>query len=52
MQPATAGNVAARISLGGRPPMNALLATYLLLIVLGIFVIMILEDNDDFGGHA
>jgi hypothetical protein len=30
--------------------MNALLLTYLLLIVLTIFVIMILEDND--GGAA
>lgn len=50
MQPATAGNVAARVSPGGKRKMNALFATYLLLIVLTIFVIMILEDND--GGMA
>ena len=50
MQPATAGSAVARVSPGGKRKMNALLLTYLLLIVLTIFVIMILEDND--GGAA
>ena len=50
MQPATAGSAVARVSPGGKRKMNALFATYLLLIVLTIFVIMILEDND--GGMA
>jgi hypothetical protein len=51
MQPATAGNVAAHNSLGGRKKMNALILTYLALIVLTFIVIVVLENNDD-GGAA
>lgn len=51
MQPATAGNVAAHRSLGGRQKMNALILTYAVLIVLTLIVIVILENNDD-GGAA
>jgi hypothetical protein len=51
MQPATAGNVAAHSSPAGRQKMNALILTYLVLIVLTFIVIVILENNDD-GGAA
>jgi hypothetical protein len=51
MQPATAGNVAAHNSPGGRKKMNALILTYLALIVLTFIVIVVLENNDD-GGAA
>jgi hypothetical protein len=51
MQPATAGNVAAHNLPGGRQKMNALILTYLALIVLTFIVIVVLENNDD-GGAA
>jgi hypothetical protein len=51
MQPATAGNVAAHNLPGGRKKMNALILTYLALIVLTFIVIVVLENNDD-GGAA
>ena len=51
MQPATAGKSVARVSPGGRPPMNAMLAFYLLAMLMGFIVIVILENNDD-GGAA
>ncbi len=51
MQPATAGSVAAHNSPAGRKKMNALILTYLALIVLTFIVIVVLENNDD-GGAA
>jgi hypothetical protein len=51
MQPATAGNVAAHNSPGGRQKMNALTVSYLLILLIGMIVIVVLENNDD-GGAA
>jgi hypothetical protein len=51
MQPATAGNVAARSLPGGRKKMNALTVSYLLILLIGMIVIVVSEGDDD-GGAA
>jgi hypothetical protein len=51
MQLATAGSAVARVSPGGKRKMNALLATYLFVILATIIVIVIIENTDD-GGAA
>ena len=52
MQPATAGNVAARVSPGGKKKMSVSELTLFSLLIgtLVLIVIMFSDDND--GGHA
>jgi hypothetical protein len=54
MQHATAGNVAARTSHGGRPQMSStfVIATQLVLIAFMVVTLLALGNDDNDGGHA